>query len=889
MKRSLRSWLWRVPPDQEIDEEIALHIEMRTREFIARGMDRTAARALAIERMGDVASVKRTCVDLGRKRDREMRLTQWLEELYADVTFAWRQLRAAPGFTIVAALTLALGIGANSAIFALVDATLLKPLPYGDPARLVTIWERTDANPRSYASPLNMFDWKARSRSFETIAGFTPVVGGMVMAGADGNAETVSRQWVTVGIFDVLGVRPIAGRTFLPEDEQKRARVVVISEGLWESRFNRDAGIVGREIKLDGQLWTVVGVVPKDFQILGRTSMWAMRPFVNLPPRARNAYILQTVGRMKPGVAIGAAQSDLEAVAAGLARELPQTNAGRSVRLEPMHDTMIGSDLKVTSMLFLGVVGFVLLICCANVANLLLARATTRTRELAVRSALGAGRGRVVRLLVTESVVLSLIGGALGIAVGWAILEAAPTLIPKGLLPGTVTLQFDLRVVAFCGLAALAVGLLFGVAPAWQATSLSSPAGLESESRTVIGGGRLRSLLVAGEVTTAVLLLFGAGLLMRTLVAVESYDRGYRADSVLTMLVDPLGSSYPTPEKLLQFFDQVEEQVREVPGVQDVAWTTALPLGPSLYGDFALTYEIVGDPPVEESKRPSTNFQVVSKSYFSTLELPIVAGRGFDSRDIRNSTPVCIVNEAFARGLGGRSPIGMRVSFKVADSPQDKPNVGEIVGVAKQVKGRPDEPKDFVQIYVPLPHEPSDDMIMLVRAKNGHAAALTPAVRAAISRIDTEQLVSIRDVTTLEDVEWAATGRHRFRAVMVAAFAGLALVLAMVGVFGILSYSVQQRVRDFGLRRALGATTSDVMRLVVGDAARVVLAGAALGLALSAVLGRFITTMLFHVRPLDIVTFALVVVVIAITATVAIAGPAWRASRIDPAEALRSR
>jgi putative ABC transport system permease protein len=889
MKRSLRSWLWRVPPDQEIDEEIALHIEMRTREFIARGMDRQTARALAMQRMGDVASVKQTCVDLGRKRDREMRLTQWLEELHADVRFSWRQLCAAPGFAIVATLTLALGIGANSAIFALADATLLKPLPYGDPGRLVTIWERTDSNRRGYASPLNMFDWKARSRSFESIAGFTPNVGGMVMAGADGNAETVSRQWVTAGIFDVLGVRPIAGRTFLPEDEQKRARVVVISEAFWESRFNRDPGVVAREIRLDGALWTVVGVVPKDFQILGRTSMWAMRPLVNLPARVRTAYILQTVGRMKPGIGLGAAQSDLEAVAQGLAREFPQTNTGRSVRLEPMHDTVIGSDLKVTSMLFLGVVGFVLLICCANVANLLMARATTRMRELAVRAALGAGRGRVVRQLVTESVVLSLIGGALGIGVGWAILEAAPTLIPEGLLPGTVTLQFDVRVVAFCALAALAVGLLFGVAPAWQATNLSSPAGLESESRTVTGGGRLRSLLVCGEVTTAVLLLFGAGLLMRTLMAVESYDRGYRAESVLTMLVDPLGSSYPTPEKLLQFFDQVEEQVRAVPGVQDVAWTTALPLGPSLYGDFALTYEIVGDPPVEESTRPSTNFQVVSQSYFSTLDLPIVAGRGFDGRDIRNSPPVCIVNEAFGRSLGGRSPIGMRVSFKVADSPQDKPNVGEIVGIAKQVKGRPDEPKDFVQIYVPLPHEPSDDMIMLVRAKNGHAETLTPAVRAAISRIDKDQLVSVRGVTTLEDVEWAATGRHRFRAVMVAAFAGLALVLAMVGVFGILSYSVQQRVRDFGVRRALGATTGDVMRLVIGDAARVVVAGAVIGLILSAGLGRFIVTMLFNVRPLDFVTFAMVVLVIAVTATLAIAGPAWRASRIDPAEALRSR
>jgi putative ABC transport system permease protein len=818
-----------------------------------------------------------------------MRLTQWVEELRDDVRFAWRQLRAAPAFAGVAILTLALGIGANSAIFALVDATLLKPLPYGDPGRLVTIWERTDSNPHGYASPLNMLDWSTRSRSFERIAGFAPNVGGMVMAGVDGNAETVSRQWVTADIFAVLGVQPVAGRVFLPDDDRRRANVIVLSEAFWEARFNRDPGIVGRELKLDGSLWTVVGVVPAEFQILGRTSVWAMRPITGLPPRARAAFALHAVGRMRPDVDIAAAESDLQAVAASLAREFPQTNAGRGVRLEPLHDTMIGGDVKRTSMLFLGVVGIVLLICCANVGNLLLARATARTRELAVRAALGAGRRRIARQLLTESLMLSLIGGALGMYVGRTILAAAPARIPEALLPAMVTPQFDLRVVAFCGLAALAVGILFGILPAWQATRLSTPASLESDSRTVTGTGRLRSLLVIGEVTTAVLLLFGAGLLLRTLMAVESYDRGYRAGNVLSMLIDPLGSSYPTPEALLQFYDQVEQEVRAVPGVQDVAYTSALPMGGSLYGDLALTYEVVGDPPVPESQRPSTSLQAVSATYFSTLDLPIVAGRAFDARDTRTSPPVCVVNEAFARSLGGRSPIGMRVSFRVAGSPQDRPNVGEIVGVAKQVKGRPDEPKDFVQIYVPLTQELSDDTLLLVRARTGRAEALTPAVRAAVSRIDREQLVSIRDITTLEEVEWAATGRHRFRATLVAAFAALALLLAMVGVFGILTYSVQQRVRDFGVRRALGATTANVFRLVISDAARLVLAGAAIGLALAAVLGRLIATMLFAVRPLDFVTFAAVTLILAITAGMAIVGPAWRAARIDPAEALRSR
>ena len=891
MKRSLRSWLWRVPLDQEFDEEIALHIEMRTRELIADGMDPAEARALAIKRMGDVASLKRACVDLGRKRDREMRVTLWLEELRDDVKFAIRQLRAAPAFTLVATLTLALGIGANSAIFALVDATLLRSLPYGDAGQLVTIWEKSDATARGFASPSNMLDWKARSRTFENIAAFTPSVGSMVVAGRDGNAETVSRQWVTSGMFDVLGVRPVAGRWFIPEDEQQMARRVVISEGYWENRFNRDPAIVGSEIKMDGLLFTIVGVAPKEFEILGRTSLWGMLPFPKtLPPRVRGAYQLQVVGRMKPGVAIEAAQADLAAVAAGLATEFPDYNKGRTVTVEPMHDTMIGRDLKTTSVLFLGVVGFVLLICCANVANLLLARATARARELAMRSALGAGRHRIIRQLLTESVVLSIIGGALGVAVGSAILQVAPVLIPEGLLPATVTLTFDIRVIAFCAAAALIVGVVFGIAPAFQATAMAPTEAMGADSRTTTGGGgRLRNLLVAGEVATAVLLLFSAGLLLRTLMAVSSYDRGYRAESVLTMLVDPLGSSYPTPERLQQFFDQVEAEVRAVPGVADVGWSSALPLGESLYGDFALTYEIVGDPPVDESRKPITDYQVVSPSYFSTLDLPIVAGRAFDARDTKDSPRVCIVNEAFVRTLGGRNPIGMRVAFKVADSLTDKPNIGEIVGVAKQVKRRPDESKDFVQIYVPMAHDLTDDVLMLVRSKTDRAQTLTPLVRAAISRIDTEQLVSVASVTTLEDVEWAATGRHRFRAVMVSAFAALAVVLAMVGVFGILAYSVQQRVRDFGVRRALGATTGDVLRLVVGSAIKVITVGGVIGLVLAAAFGRLISTMLFGVQPLDLPTFALVTIVLGLTAALSIAGPAWRAVRIDPAVALRSK
>jgi putative ABC transport system permease protein len=492
-----------------------------------------------------------------------------------------------------------------------------------------------------------------------------------------------------------------------------------------------------------------------------------------------------------------------------------------------------------------------------------------------------------MRQLLTESLVLASIGGALGMAVGAGILGAAPSLVPEGLLPATVSLTFDLRVVAFCAAAALGVGLLFGLMPAWKATAFSSAEVIGSDTRTTTGrGGRLRGLLVVAEVAMAVFLLFGAGLLLRTLLAVEAFDRGYRADSVLTMLVDPLGSKYPTDEALQQFYDQAEAEIAAVPGVAGVAWASDRPL------DFVetggVTFEIAGDPPLEDRERPGTSYQVVSPSYFSTLDLPILAGRAFDRRDTPGGVPVCIVNEAFARAFRGRSPIGHRVALRPASSPEARPVVREIVGVARQVKGRPDETADFVQLYVPMAQDPSDDIFLLVRPKSGPAEALTASVRAAISRVDTEQLVSVRSVMTLEDIGRAATARHRFRAVMVLAFAALALVLAMVGVFGILAYAVQHGVRDFGVRRALGATTRDVVRLVVANAVRVIGAGAAIGLALAAVSGRLIEGVLFGVRPLDLTTFVFVTMVLGVTALLSIVGPAWRATRIDPAVALRT-
>jgi putative ABC transport system permease protein len=815
-----------------------------------------------------------------------MRLTQWLEELWQDVIFAVRQLKSAPGFAATAAITLALGIGGNSAIFALVDAALLRPLPFPDPDRLVMIWERHATSARGGVAPPNLLDWNERNRTFESMAGFTPGVGGMVMAGADGTAETVPRQWVTAGIFEVLGVKPIAGRTMVATDDAQRANVVVLSEAFWRTRFNADPSVVGREIRLDGDLFTIIGVVPGEAQVIGRSSIWAMIQIQGAPPEARGAHFLRAIGRTQPGVTLEMAERDLAQIAEALERDFPDTNKGRGVTLERLDAAVVGTELRFTSMLFLGVVGFVLLICCANVANLLMTRATVRARELAIRSALGAGRGRVTRQLLTESLVLAMLGGVLGVGVGAAILAVVPAMIPEGLLPVAVTLAFDMRIMAFCLAAALLVGLLFGMAPAWQATDLSSSQVITS-SRGVTGrGGKLRSLLVAGEVATSVALLFGAGLLLRTLVSLDQVDRGYRADDVLTMMVDPLGSSYPTPESLEQFFRAIDDEVLAVPGVRSVAWASTLPLGESDAG--STDFEIVGEPPPDPSRRPSADFQIVSPGYFEALDLPVVAGRAFDDRDARDGVPVCIVNEAFVRRhLQGRSAVGTRITLS-SNAVQGKPVVREVVGVARQVKGRPDEAEDFVQVYIPLAQGLRDDMYLLVRPASGSADGLARSVRAAIGRVDREQLVSVRSVMTLDDVASSATARHRFRAVLVMAFAGLALLLAMVGVFGILAYAVQQRVRDIGVRRALGATTGDVIGLVLRGVGGVIAAGAVVGLVLSAVLGRFITSLLHGVEPLDPLTFASVTILLALAAGIAAIGPAWRASQIDPAVALRT-
>jgi putative ABC transport system permease protein len=885
----------------EIEEELAQHLDERHAELLAEGHDDEAARRIALAELDAPDALAPQLAPLRQARRPEPELAAGagrpgVAGLLQDVRHAVRVLRAQPLFTLVAVLTLALGIGANTAMFAVVDASLLRPLPLPEPDRVMAIAERSSAEPRAAVSPLNLRDWRQRSRAFAHLGAAQNGVGGMVMTGADGAAETVSRQWVSTGVFESLGLRAIVGRTFTEDDDRTNRNAVVLNESFWRVRYGGDPAVVGAEVRLDGELFTIVGVVPASAELIGRSNLWALAPLHGMGERMRGVYWLRAFGLLAAGVSMEEATAELDAIAATLATEHPATNAGRGVAVRPLHAEVVGEDLRRTALLFLAVVGFVLLICCANVASLLLARAGARARELALRSALGASRARIVRQLLVESGVLAVVGGVAGLLLGAAILALAPSVVPDGLLPSSVAPTLDLRVASFCALASVLVGFAFGLLPAWQATAGSPAQLVSSETRgSTARGGRLREWVVVGEVATAVALLVGAGLLLRTLSAVDGVDRGYRASGVLTMMVDPISDRYPTAADLLRFYEDVETEVSALPGVDRVAWATTLPLGGSSFGDAFVAVD--GLPVTEGERRRTSDYQIVSNGYFGAVDLPLVAGRGFDARDTAGAVPVAIVNEAFVRhhfpAAGGDpqaqldAALGRRVAVRLSARPDAEVVQREIIGVARQVKARPDEPEEFVQLYVPLAQNPVDDIFLVVRPRSGSAGVLADSVRRAIGRIDTEGLVGIRDVLTLEDVAAEATARHRFRATLVAAFAGIALLLAMVGVFGALACSVQQRMRDFGVRLALGAAPRDVLRLVLRDAGRLLAFGILIGLVVAAGFGQLLAGVLFGVRPLDPATVAGTVLLIAVAVAAALALPAWRAVRVDPVVVLR--
>ena len=801
--------------------------------------------------------------------------------LWLDIVHAGRQLRRAPGFTAVAALVLALGIGANVAVFSLLDAALLRPLPFENPASLLMLWERAPRFAHNRVAPLNFLDWSEQQQSFASIAA---VAGGSrTLTGQSGTAERIPGQAVTAQFFDVLGIKPIAGRTFTADDVATRAQVVVLSERLWRGRFGADAALIGRAIQLDGEPLTVIGIVPANFQILFRADLWTTYS-VRRSPEQRRQHYLQVIARLKPGVSPAQADADMSAIANRLADAWPDTNKGWGVTISPLRDAIVGGELKTTSMVLAGVVAMVLLMACANVANLLLARALGRSREIAVRAAIGGSRSRIVGQLLIESLLLAAIGGVTGLALGWAAIRLAPSVMPPETLPYGVTMAFDLRIALAAVAIVAATAALCGLMPAWQASGVSLSQVLTASGRGATGkSGRLRSALVIGEIAASVVLVVGGGLLVRSLIALTRVDPGYRAERVLTGAVLLPFNRYADQDRLHRFYEDATRELSTLPGVAVAAFGGTLPYDGFYIGQG---YELVGEPAADRANMPVAHYQIVSGTYFAALGIDLVRGRTFDQHDTATATQVCVVNEAFVkRHLNGRDPIGVRVSVSSMDlRGGPTPVVREIVGVSRQVTTEAGEKDLPIEIYVPITQNPWFSASVILRT-TADPITMAPQLKAAIARVDKD--LPVTRIRTMDEVAGEATSQPRFRAEVVAVFAAIALVLATVGIFGVLAYSVNQRAREFGIRVALGARANDVLRLVMLGALRVTGSGIAIGLAAAAALARFLNALLFGVQPLDPVTFAATTAVLAGAAIIACIAPAWKAMRLDPVVTLK--
>jgi putative ABC transport system permease protein len=810
-----------------------------------------------------------------------------------DVLQALRLLRKAPWFTFASVVVLALGIGATTAIFSLVDAVLLRPLPLRDPHRLVMVSQRSASADQDAVAMLDFLDLKEQHTSFTGVA--AAVTGGPIQVplsdDAGGPPEIVALHDVTSTFFDVLGVTPIAGRTFSAQDDLAQSNVgLVMSERLWRTKFGADPAIIGRTIRISSPpaARPIIGIVPADFRLLGAADLWEHLP-INRRDLARGQGVLQVIARLRPDATIEQARSDMRIISGNIERIAPATNTGKILTVEPLQQAVTGDDLRITSFVLGGVVLFVLLLACANVANLILARGVGRTREIALRSALGGTQARIARQLLTESSVLGLLGGLAGFAVAWASLRVAPSLIPPQTLPEAITLGIDWRL----GLLALAVtfltALLFGLVPAWQGARVSLVDAMNSGGRgSSDRGGRVRQALAVLEIATALLLLTGGGLLVRTLVSLNSVDAGYRADNVVTMAIRLPFRRLVTakPGELGRYWQSIEDEVARLSGVRSAALGSDVPLGGGS-GVQVVPFEIVGEPVSDPASRPRTYYQSTTPRYFATLGIPVVRGRGFDERDSNEAVPVAIVNEEFVRRyFQGRDPIGARVTVRNPLAFRSPALTREIVGVVPQVKARPDEPvNNALQLYVPLAQNNWLSPTLLVRTTE-NPMRMVRQIQTAIARADPTQAVA--RVRTMEAVAADATARPRFRAQLVSAFAVLAAVLAAIGIFSVLMFMVQQRAREFSVRLAIGASARDLLRLVLGDGLKLTAIGLAIGVAASAVLARSLGALLFGVAPIDPLTFLTAPLALTLVTMIACLAPAIRALRADPVAALRN-
>jgi putative ABC transport system permease protein len=801
-----------------------------------------------------------------------------METLFKDIRYGFRSLLKHPGFTAVAVVTLALGIGANSAMFSTVNSVLLKPLSYPDADRIVVLEGINPAKgiTQSNLSIPDFSDWQSQNQVFDQLAGF--VFGGSLLTSGD-ETERVRGTGVTTDFFPLFGTAALAGRTLQADDAQKgRDPVVVLSYALWQRRFGGNPNVLGTTVTIAGKSTTIVGVMPADFDYPAQSELWVPYPIDAAAERRDNRFF-SVVARLKRGVPIAQAQAALDTINQRLAQSYVDTNSGWSARVINLQERMVGS-MRKSLLILLGAVAFVLLIACANVANLMLARATGRQKEIAVRAALGASRWRVIRQLLTESVLLSVIGGAIGLLLSVWLTKLLVSISPAN-TPRFDEIKPDLRVFAFTLGLTVVTGILFGLAPALQASRIDLNGGLKEGGGKGSGGSRnkrLRSLMMVSEIALSFMLLVGAGLLIKSFMRLRDVSPGFTTDNVLTMRVSLSSAKYPEGEPRVQVLTQTLESLKTLPGIRSSGAVLSLPLGGDTFNVWR-SYIREGRPASPEES-DNAAYLVTTPDYFQTLQIALLAGRAFNDQDNEQTTKVVIVNDTMARKLWpGQSPLGKRITIW-----RDENFPREIVGVVRDTKPSLDaEPSQ--QMYVPYAQDSGWSGMSLVIRTSGDPLDTVAAARNAVRSID--KGIPVFNVKSMNDVLATSVSQQRMSMLLLSAFAGVALLLAMIGIYGVTAYYVTQRTQEIGIRMALGAQMGDVMKLVLASGMALALVGIGLGVVGALALTRLMTSLLFAVKPTDAVTFVTVSLCLLVTALIACYIPARRATKVDPLVALR--
>jgi putative ABC transport system permease protein len=860
--------------DQERQRELHAYLEIETDENIARGMTREEARYAAHRKLGNTTQI--------REEIYRMNSLGFVESFWQDLRCGARMLRKNAGFTTIAVLTLALGIGANTAIFSVIHAVLLRPLPYDNPDRIVTLVESnpTRGFPRFSVSPPNYVDWRNQASAFQSMASVSR--GDFTYTGG-AEPERIGGANVAAPFFSVMGAEPFIGRTFLPEDDVVgRAGVVVLSYGLWAQRFGSDPQVIGKSLTLDGRPYRVIGVMQNGFQYPRGADLWVPSEFdqQSLGPGARGAHYLRVLARLKTGVSIDQAQAEMTSLSQRLEEQYPKTNAGWTSRVISLNEVTVGA-IRPTLLVLFGAVGFLLLIACANVANLLLARAAGRQREIAVRFSLGASRMRIARQLLTESILLSGIATACGLLLAeWAV-RALRTLPPSN-LPRAATIGLDLPVLGFAAAIAIVTGLLFGVAPALQVTR-SAPAETLKEGGRSSSAGRqgVRSALVVLETTLALMLLIGSGLLLKSFLRLQTVDPGFQSKNILTAGVTLPESKYSTDVQKIQFVDQLLGRLQSVQGVREAAVASGNPMEGSNLGFAFATKDLQALSPADQ---PSAGYYVVSPNYFHILGVPLLVGRYFAQEDSIGTPRVAIISQSIAeRFFHDKSPIGQTI-FIGAGAPTPTPLWREIIGVVGDVKDDGLGEAATMTVYEPVRQIGWRDLKVFVRS-DSNPSQFVGVLRSQVLAVDKDQPVA--DIFTGDELMSQAVAQPQLRTLLLSLFATLALILASLGIYGVMSNTVAQRTHEIGVRMALGAGQSNVLRLVLKNGMRMTLLGIALGAVGAFALTRLMKSFLFHVTPTDPATFIEVALFLFAVALLASYIPARRATRVDPVIALR--